>query len=860
MARKAARRASSTLVAIVALTGLGICATGAQAAGGGGTAKPPAKGVVSPFVTPTLPDPAFTTDPTLIHGFDVTGFIQGATVNADNTGCPDETDPSRFGGTVTLNNQTITIPCNLVVQMPANTFTWADFVNGGPDLTLGKGSPSFEIQVQGNIVDGKWIAGLAFVSQQSVNSGQGRISSIDYLTGELHIDTGDPANPATVVINDPNGRFGRPQSPDKRFSVDDANPTIHAGTGYPMCVPRVHSDPTLALATEDDPLCPQANRPKPSPTCRDFGQAGITLPASGELTPPVAGQQYCSQFVMPASGATSGPDPTQQAPLEVGDYISYSGTLVSGPNGPYVSAHTIEANVGIYTMPGTQPSYVAIGEFGVGTADPSATAVNGAAQETQDRIFLEAETTDVQTPVDLYMTDVNPTTGAVRNRWISPFEMTGENATGNPSGGITTQNTGAQPQRARIRATKAPTGLLSQPSRMIRVAQRSLCEPAGPDGQAALDACFASAPTFANGLVPGQYAAPVFEFIFPENVRPGDSLVPLDLWHLPFLRYGEGSAKASGMGPSVGPLSPTPWGAPVAAAHATLSPSSVTFADQDIKTTSDPKTITVTDSGDAPLTISAADITGADAGDFAIAGGGDTCTGTTIDPGATCTVDVTFSPNTSGAKQAALRIADNAKDSPQTAALSGTATTPVAPAPITAPADAGTSSTPTTDPGTAMGAATSGATPTGGAATGGATTGTTATASSTTVGAGPLQITDPTTVTAGSTTPITIGAVVPSGASVIQISVFSLPTAAPIAKGAGIRRIARAVHGKRLIATVYRKAKGGRRNTFHLTEAKLRRLRPGRYLIQVRAGATRTSLGRAVGHTLTVRARTKRHG
>ena len=50
-----------------------------------------------------------------------------------------------------------------------------------------------------------------------------------------------------MQINDPNGRFGRAQSPDARFSVDDANPTIHAGTGYPMCVPR--TDPTVDATT-----------------------------------------------------------------------------------------------------------------------------------------------------------------------------------------------------------------------------------------------------------------------------------------------------------------------------------------------------------------------------------------------------------------------------------------------------------------------------------------------------------------------------------------------------------------------------------------------------------------------------------
>jgi hypothetical protein len=52
---------------------------------------------------------------------------------------------------------------------------------------------------------------------------------------------------------------------------------------------------------------------------------------------------------------------------------------------------------------------------------------------------------------------------------------------------------------------------------------------------------------------------------------------------------------------------------------------------------------------------------------------------------------------------------------------------------------------------------------------------------------------------------------------------------------------------------VYRKASGGKRNTFRLTEHKLRHLPPGRYLITVRAGATRASLGPAVNRTLTVR-------
>ena len=548
------------LAALIAAIIIPLWGSGGRADAAGGTAKPP-PGAVAPWITPTLPTPNFALNPALIHGFDVTGFYQDATVSTDNAACPNTpaNKPERFGGTVKLNNTVITVPCNMVIQMPANTFRWADFVKGAPPLfanpSLVLGSPttypSFEIQVIGNTVAGQNIAGLMYFSQQSLNSGSGVIQEIDYATGNIKVATGDPANPAVVQINDPNGRFGRAQSPDPRLSVDDANPTIHAATGYPMCVPR--TDPVSA----DDALCPQQNRPKPTDPggCRNFSVAGVAPPVSGELSAAPLGQVYCSQYVMPAppvgTATTTGPDARQQAPFEVGDFISYSGTLMTNLTGSYISAHTIEANVGIYTQPGTQPSYLAIGGFGLGTADPNATAVNGAGQETQNRIFLETSTTDVQTPVDIYMMDTDPQTGAVKNRWITPFEMTGE-----VGGGITTQYTGPQPQRARIRAPKAPAGLLSAPSRTVRVMARTLCQPLPQLDQSALDTCVNTAPTEANGLVAGQYLAPVFEYIFPENVKPGDPIVPNDFWHLPFLRYGEGAATAGG----VGPLEPSPWG------------------------------------------------------------------------------------------------------------------------------------------------------------------------------------------------------------------------------------------------------------------------------------------------------------
>lgn len=356
-----------------------------------------------------------------------------------------------------------------------------------------------------------------------------------------------------------------------------------------MCVPRTPTDPNTTAV--DDPLCPKKNRPKASggSPCRLFGQTGITLPISGELTVTPAGN-FCTQFVMKAPFGTvptafvpaqyivptaaaqaTEPDAKQQAPFEAGDTIMFSGTLL--PSG-VISAHTVEANVGIYTQPKSQPSYLALGEFGVGTADPTLLSVGGAAQETQNRIFLETETSDISSPVDIYMVDVDPATGKEHNRWVSMFEMTGDCAPANLalpasaycrglSGGLYTQFTQAAPNRARLRLAKATNGILTQPSRNMRVMSRSLCYPEVPVAaglpadldtlghSAALDKCYSNkvAAPIANGLVVGQYTAPVFGFIFPENTKPGDPIVPNDFWSLPFLVNGD----------VVGPLNPTPY-------------------------------------------------------------------------------------------------------------------------------------------------------------------------------------------------------------------------------------------------------------------------------------------------------------
>src|SRR5581483_3062207 len=97
-----------------------------------------------------------------------------------------------------------------------------------------------------------------------------------------------------------------------------------------------------------------------------------------------------------------------------------------------------------------------------------------------------------------------------------------------------------------------------------------------------------------------------------------------------------------------------------------LQPPSLSFAPQALDETSLPKTVTLTNSGTALLTISNVSISG----DFAISS--NTCTGAALIMGKNCKVMVTFTPTALGMRAGTLTFTDNAGNSPQTVPLTGT--------------------------------------------------------------------------------------------------------------------------------------------------------------------------------------------
>lgn len=117
-------------------------------------------------------------------------------------------------------------------------------------------------------------------------------------------------------------------------------------------------------------------------------------------------------------------------------------------------------------------------------------------------------------------------------------------------------------------------------------------------------------------------------------------------------------------------LSGTGAGSPVAG----LSPASLTFSTQSVATTSAAQAVILTNSGNLALTLTGITFTGTNSTDFAQT---NSC-GTSLAAGANCSISVTFTPTSSGARSATLTVTDNATGSPHTVAVTGTGIAPAA--------------------------------------------------------------------------------------------------------------------------------------------------------------------------------------
>ncbi|HQV09919.1 MAG TPA: hypothetical protein PKW52_01135 [Nitrospira sp.] len=477
--------------------------------------------------------------------FQIVGHIQRLTLDSP-------ADPLS-GAKLTVNGVEVVLPKNLVIQLPAAYFTAQQLFDkaqgvskkyGESGLALSDKFPplaAFEVAVSGNIVNGVYLAGLVAISQQSLNIGAGFIHHIDTATGMMCVGGSPTAvtcagSDTRIRLNDPaldasdpfagDGRYGKPNPapppvgmddpnsryPDPRFTVDQGNPTVHALTGYPMCVPRA----------VNDAQCPSQNRPAELTFVMD----------SVDLVPPI-------KLGNNAIKACPSCDANKQAPVRVGDYITFSGTRARDPQvGDFLSVHTLVANVGIYTKPGGR-AYVSLEESLLGTRGPIVDC--GAAAECQDRLKVEGFTTDPSRRVSVYAVDVAQG--------------------GTPKVRLLHSTVKDQAVFGRFRYTPPLTAAaLFDFNGNLKGAPRELMvriddpDPL-PDGSGV-----PSVPKAAHGLTTGVYVAPVGEYIFPEPTGvQGGPQPALNFQCLAFLANGW-ALPDSGL-PNIPRLTPWPGAA-----------------------------------------------------------------------------------------------------------------------------------------------------------------------------------------------------------------------------------------------------------------------------------------------------------
>lgn len=503
----------------------------------------------------------------LIAGHEVTpflmiGYIEKFTLDPLVAG-----NALSTGAIIRVNGIDVTIPKNSVAVLPAALLTpYEIFVTQNPNANGSSGlaaqdSPPprrpFEASLTGNIVDGKYIAGLVTISEELAKNGEGVIAAIDYATGDITVGLA-PSNIVRLKLNDPSGRYGRRAvGQDARFSVDSDNPTVLSSSGYPMCVPR--SNPKVL----DDPLCPAKNRPIDPATSKPLSKFAMRtinapLPSTIPATAPIPQCMGC--------------DRSAQAPFMVGDHVIFVGNSAQDSRGAFIAAWSLTARVGIYTEPGVDPAYVAQKVSEIGTLGPAMPFP----QERQDRIRVEGVTTDPSRTVEIYAVDFDAARRQNVVRYITNVQ---------PEAAVMgrfvlfVQKANAPPALPTLQSN---AGAVVGASRqlMVRIAPAAAAPPATqanakvkpvpiPPAQTLADATLVpsadkTSPGFhpelvaANGLVAKQYVAPIPAYIFPENTQEGDPLAPNNFECLNFLVKGS-------QPPSLGQLSPWPGATPPAA-------------------------------------------------------------------------------------------------------------------------------------------------------------------------------------------------------------------------------------------------------------------------------------------------------
>jgi hypothetical protein len=150
----------------------------------------------------------------------------------------------------------------------------------------------------------------------------------------------------------------------------------------------------------------------------------------------------------------------------------------------------------------------------------------------------------------------------------------------------------------------------------------------------------------------------------PSSLPPGDTC-QIDVTFTPS-STGQKNASVSVTDNAPGSPQSLPLSGTGVLPAVTFSPTSLTFPNQVVYTTSAPQKVTLKNTGLGILNITNVGVSG----EF----GETTNCGQTLSPGASCTINVTFQPTDKGVLTGAISVTDNAPGSPQQVPLTGTGT------------------------------------------------------------------------------------------------------------------------------------------------------------------------------------------
>ena len=275
------------------------------------------------------------------------------------------------GGTIVVGGQTVILPRNLLIDLPANRLTLKELYDLAPAACLAAGETGL---AKADACNTSGMGGIAAVSANRTSAGNviagdvlvskgsevvtGAITYVNFAEGWFRVNgaVGSPTTGVMVRLNDPGSRHTVQSglgcaagsdavncSPDPRFTLDPDNYTNVFTTGYPLCIPSTTS------------------RAVPDP----LGTATTTSQAAADGT----GDFLCPTTNRTVNGGKPVDDSRRFAPILVGDWIVVEGNFETVDGVYFLSAHTSTVGRALTTknLP-DQPDYMFLDEVEIDTA------------------------------------------------------------------------------------------------------------------------------------------------------------------------------------------------------------------------------------------------------------------------------------------------------------------------------------------------------------------------------------------------------------------------------------------------------------------------------------------------------------